>query len=45
MSISDLYRYPVKGLAPQKLDQAKLTPGQTMPFDRAESPQNSAIFS
>jgi hypothetical protein len=40
MSVSDLYRYPVKGLAPQKLDQTELTPGQTIPFDRAWAIEN-----
>jgi uncharacterized protein YcbX len=40
MSVSELYRYPVKGLAPQQLDQTKLTPGETIPFDRAWAIEN-----
>lgn len=40
MSVSELYRYPVKGLAPQKLDQTELTPGETVPFDRAWAIEN-----
>ena len=39
-SISALYRYPVKGLAPQKLEQTKLAPGETIPFDRAWAIEN-----
>lgn len=40
MSVSELYRYPVKGLAPQQLDQTKLTPGETIPFDREWAIEN-----
>lgn len=40
MSVSELYRYPVKGLAPQQLDKTELTPGETIPFDRAWAIEN-----
>jgi MOSC domain-containing protein len=39
-TISELYRYPVKGLAPQKLDQTELKKGETIPFDRAWAIEN-----
>ncbi len=39
-TISALYRYPVKGLGPQKLDQTELTKGETIPFDRAWAIEN-----
>ncbi len=32
--ITALYRYPVKGLAPERLDETQLRPGETIPFDR-----------
>jgi uncharacterized protein YcbX len=35
MHISSLYRYPVKGLTPELLEQAALTPGRCLPWDRA----------
>lgn len=35
MKIASLYRYPVKGLTPEKLRQAALTPGSCIPWDRA----------
>lgn len=35
MHIESLYRYPVKGLTPEPLDRAKLTPGRCIPWDRA----------
>jgi uncharacterized protein YcbX len=35
MQIASLYRYPVKGLTPEKLDLACLTPGRCIPWDRA----------
>lgn len=38
--ISALYRYPVKGLSPEKLDRVELTPGGTMPWDRAFAIEN-----
>ncbi len=35
MRIESLYRYPVKGLTPETLAQARLTPGRCIPWDRA----------
>ncbi len=35
MFIESLYRYPVKGLTPEKLAVASLDPGRCIPFDRA----------
>ena len=35
MRIESLYRYPVKGLTPERLDSASLSPGRCIPFDRA----------
>jgi uncharacterized protein YcbX len=35
MHIESLYRYPVKGLTPEPLDRATLTPGRCIPWDRA----------
>jgi uncharacterized protein YcbX len=35
MKIESLYRYPVKGLTPETLPQAALTPGRCIPWDRA----------
>jgi uncharacterized protein YcbX len=35
MKIASLYRYPVKGLTPEKLAVANLTPGRCIPWDRA----------
>lgn len=35
MHIESLYRYPVKGLTPEPLTQANLTPGCCIPWDRA----------
>jgi uncharacterized protein YcbX len=40
MEIASLYRYPVKGLSPEKLDSVSLTPGQTVPWDRAYAIEN-----
>jgi uncharacterized protein len=39
-SITSLYRYPVKGLTPEKLASVPLAPGQTLPFDRAYAIEN-----
>ena len=39
-TIAALYRYPIKGLSPERLDQAKLTTGQPIPFDRAYAIEN-----
>lgn len=38
--IISLYRYPVKGLTPQKLDIAQLTPGETLAGDRVFAIEN-----
>jgi uncharacterized protein YcbX len=38
--ISSLYRYPVKGLSPEKLDSVAIEAGQTIPFDRAYAIEN-----
>jgi hypothetical protein len=35
MKIESLYRYPVKGLTPERLTAATLAPGNCIPFDRA----------
>jgi uncharacterized protein YcbX len=35
MHIETLYRYPVKGLTPEKLHKATLSPGKCIPWDRA----------
>jgi uncharacterized protein YcbX len=35
MKIDSLYRYPVKGLTPERLSAASLSPGNCIPFDRA----------
>ena len=39
-AITALYRYPVKGLTPERLDSVRLTPGETIPFDRAWAIEN-----
>lgn len=38
--VVSLYRYPVKGLSPEHLASAQLTPGETLPFDRAWAIEN-----
>ncbi len=38
--INAIYRYPVKGLSPQKLPQVHLTPGLTLPGDRLFAIEN-----
>ena len=40
MRIASLYRYPVKGLSPEPLDQADLTPGAYVPGDRLFAVEN-----
>jgi uncharacterized protein YcbX len=35
MKIESLWRYPVKGLTPESLPSASLTPGKCIPWDRA----------
>ncbi|HEY1857783.1 MOSC domain-containing protein [Acidocella sp.] len=45
MHIDSLYRYPVKGLTPEQLNRARLTPGRCLPWDRAFSlAQGDAAF-
>jgi uncharacterized protein YcbX len=38
--IEAIYRYPVKGLSPQKLARTSLAPGRTMPADRLYAIEN-----
>ena len=38
--VVSLYRYPVKGLSPQKLDRISLSPGETVPGDRGYAIEN-----
>ncbi len=38
--IDAIYRYPVKGLSPQRLDRVTLSPGQTLPADRLYAIEN-----
>jgi uncharacterized protein YcbX len=38
--LSALYRYPIKGLTPEPLGSAILTPGETLRFDRAYAIEN-----
>src|SRR5262245_56963066 len=40
MHITSIYRYPVKGLTPEPLQSVELSPGQTLPFDRAYAIEN-----
>ena len=35
MRVEQLYRYPVKGLTAEALDEAVVEPGETLPWDRA----------
>jgi uncharacterized protein YcbX len=35
MHVESLYRYPVKGLTPERLEGATLMPGRCIPWDRA----------
>jgi uncharacterized protein len=39
-SVAAIYRYPVKGLSPEPLARVTLTPGETVPFDRAYAIEN-----
>jgi uncharacterized protein YcbX len=41
--VAALYRYPVKGLSPEPLQQARLEVGATVPFDRAYAIENGPI--
>jgi hypothetical protein len=38
--IQSIYRYPVKGLTPERLDRVALTPGETLPGDRLYAIEN-----
>jgi uncharacterized protein YcbX len=38
--VAAIYRYPVKGLSPEPLDSVTLTPGETLPYDRAYAIEN-----
>jgi uncharacterized protein YcbX len=38
--IQSIYRYPVKGLSPEPLSEVLLTPGRTLPADRAYAIEN-----
>jgi uncharacterized protein len=38
--ITSIYRYPVKGLTPEQLTRAALSPGQTLPSDRRYAIEN-----
>ena len=38
--IDSLYRYPVKGLSPERLARARLSPGETVPGDRLYAIEN-----
>lgn len=38
--LKDIYRYPVKGLSPQRLDRVRLAVGQTLPADRLYAIEN-----
>jgi uncharacterized protein len=40
LEVVSLYRYPVKGLSPQKLDRVWLEANETIPFDRAYAIEN-----
>jgi uncharacterized protein len=38
--IDAIYRYPIKGLSPQRLEQVRLTAGETLPADRLYAIEN-----
>lgn len=38
--VAAIYRYPVKGLSPEPLSEVVLTPGETVPCDRAYAIEN-----
>jgi len=40
ITVRRLYRYPVKGLSPEPLEEVQLAPGETIPFDRAYAIEN-----
>src|SRR5690349_2493109 len=39
-TIQSIYRYPVKGLSPERLPRVALTPAQTLPADRMYAIEN-----
>ena len=39
-SIQSIYRYPVKGLSPERMMRVSLAPGETLPADRAYAIEN-----
>jgi uncharacterized protein YcbX len=39
-TVESIYRYPVKGLSPERLDAVRLEPGQTLPSDRKYAIEN-----
>lgn len=39
-TIADIYRYPVKGLSPERLDRVSLEPDRCLPFDRVYAVEN-----
>jgi uncharacterized protein len=39
-TIAALYRYPVKGLSPERLPEVTVSPGKTFPFDRLYAIEN-----
>lgn len=41
--IDAIYRYPVKGLSPQRLERTRLLPGATLPADRLYAIENGPI--
>lgn len=41
--IKGIYRYPVKGLSPDPLPRTELSPGRTLPYDRAYAIENGPI--
>jgi uncharacterized protein YcbX len=41
-NVHSLFRYPVKGMTPERLETARLQVGATMPFDRAYAIENGS---
>jgi MOSC domain-containing protein len=39
-TVESIYRYPVKGLSPERLDGVRLEPGRTLPADRKYAIEN-----
>jgi uncharacterized protein YcbX len=40
-AVESIYRYPVKGLSPERLDGVRLEPGETLPADRQIRPSRT----